>query len=214
MQRAGARGSLQHAAPAPCLAALARRSRETRARCRTAARSPIELNVRAERTFWRLASGWLPLRASTQTASASLISRATRHWQPIASRVTMKPARASVRKRSGMAVIFQRPPALPCGQRLRLLLNKFRRDLDAGAPRHRRKPLVRIKPVATVAPRSLLSALITRMNLGDLLSLEQIIPEMKTSERWSAIVELVDLSPSESPAPARSRTPAARFSPR
>ena len=31
------------------------------------------------------------------------------------------------------------------------------------------------------------------MNLGDLLSLEQIIPEMKTSERWSAIVELVDL---------------------
>ena len=31
------------------------------------------------------------------------------------------------------------------------------------------------------------------MNLGDLLSLEQIIPEMKASERWSAIVELVDL---------------------
>ena len=31
------------------------------------------------------------------------------------------------------------------------------------------------------------------MNLGDLLSLEQIIPEMKTSERWAAIVELVDL---------------------
>ncbi len=31
------------------------------------------------------------------------------------------------------------------------------------------------------------------MNLGDLLSLEQIIPEMNASERWSAIVELVDL---------------------
>ncbi len=31
------------------------------------------------------------------------------------------------------------------------------------------------------------------MNLGDLLSLEQIIPEMKASERWSAIVELVDV---------------------
>ena len=31
------------------------------------------------------------------------------------------------------------------------------------------------------------------MNLGDLLSLEQIIPEMKATERWSAIVELVDL---------------------
>ena len=31
------------------------------------------------------------------------------------------------------------------------------------------------------------------MNLGDLLSLDQIIPEMKATERWSAIVELVDL---------------------
>ena len=31
------------------------------------------------------------------------------------------------------------------------------------------------------------------MNLGDLLSLEQIIPEMTASERWSAIVELVDV---------------------
>ena len=31
------------------------------------------------------------------------------------------------------------------------------------------------------------------MNLGDLLSLDQIIPEMKASERWSAIVELVDV---------------------
>ena len=31
------------------------------------------------------------------------------------------------------------------------------------------------------------------MNLGDLLSLEQIIPEMNATERWSAIVELVDL---------------------
>ena len=31
------------------------------------------------------------------------------------------------------------------------------------------------------------------MNLGDLLSVDQIIPQMKASERWSAIVELVDL---------------------
>jgi mannitol/fructose-specific phosphotransferase system IIA component (Ntr-type) len=31
------------------------------------------------------------------------------------------------------------------------------------------------------------------MNLGDLLSIDQILPEMKASERWSAIVELVDL---------------------
>ena len=31
------------------------------------------------------------------------------------------------------------------------------------------------------------------MNLGDLLSIDQIIPEMKATERWSAIVELVDL---------------------
>ncbi len=56
-----------------------------------------------------------------------------------------------------------------------------------------RKPLVSTNPVATVAPRSLPSVPFTRMNLGDLLSLEQIIPEMKASERWSAIVELVDL---------------------
>ena len=55
------------------------------------------------------------------------------------------------------------------------------------------KPLVSPNPVATVAPRSLLSVFFIRMNLGDLLSLEQIIPEMKASERWSAIVELVDL---------------------
>jgi mannitol/fructose-specific phosphotransferase system IIA component (Ntr-type) len=31
------------------------------------------------------------------------------------------------------------------------------------------------------------------MNLGDLLTVEQIIPEMKSTERWSAIVELVEL---------------------
>ena len=31
------------------------------------------------------------------------------------------------------------------------------------------------------------------MNLGDLLSLDQIIPEMQATERWSAIVELVEL---------------------
>lgn len=32
-----------------------------------------------------------------------------------------------------------------------------------------------------------------RMTLGNLLSVDQIIPEMKAMERWSAIVELVDL---------------------
>ncbi len=31
------------------------------------------------------------------------------------------------------------------------------------------------------------------MTLGNLLSVDQIIPEMKATERWSAIVELVDL---------------------
>ncbi len=31
------------------------------------------------------------------------------------------------------------------------------------------------------------------MTLGNLLSVDQIIPEMKAMERWSAIVELVDL---------------------
>ena len=48
-------------------------------------------------------------------------------------------------------------------------------------------------PIVTVAPRSPQSVPFIRMNLGDLLSLEQIIPEMKASERWTAIVELVDL---------------------
>lgn len=31
------------------------------------------------------------------------------------------------------------------------------------------------------------------MTLGNLLSVDQIIPQMKATERWSAIVELVDL---------------------
>lgn len=31
------------------------------------------------------------------------------------------------------------------------------------------------------------------MSLGDLLTAEQIIPEMKATERWPAIVELIDL---------------------
>jgi mannitol/fructose-specific phosphotransferase system IIA component (Ntr-type) len=31
------------------------------------------------------------------------------------------------------------------------------------------------------------------MSFGDLLSAEQIIPEMKAAERWPAIVELIDL---------------------
>jgi mannitol/fructose-specific phosphotransferase system IIA component (Ntr-type) len=32
-----------------------------------------------------------------------------------------------------------------------------------------------------------------RMNLGNLLSVDRILPQMRASERWSAIVELVDL---------------------
>lgn len=32
-----------------------------------------------------------------------------------------------------------------------------------------------------------------RMTLGNLLSVDQILPEMKSEERWGAIVELVDL---------------------
>ena len=31
------------------------------------------------------------------------------------------------------------------------------------------------------------------MTLGSLLSVDQIIPEMKATERWAAIVELIDL---------------------
>lgn len=31
------------------------------------------------------------------------------------------------------------------------------------------------------------------MTLGNLLTVEQIIPEMKATERWSAIIELIDL---------------------
>ena len=31
------------------------------------------------------------------------------------------------------------------------------------------------------------------MNLGNLLSVDRIVPEMQASERWSAIVELVEL---------------------
>lgn len=31
------------------------------------------------------------------------------------------------------------------------------------------------------------------MNFGDLLSVDQILPEMKSAERWTAIVELVEL---------------------
>jgi fructose-specific phosphotransferase system IIA component len=31
------------------------------------------------------------------------------------------------------------------------------------------------------------------MNLGNLLSVDRIVPEMQANERWSAIVELVDL---------------------
>ena len=31
------------------------------------------------------------------------------------------------------------------------------------------------------------------MNLGNLLSVDRIVPQMQASERWSAIVELVEL---------------------
>src|SRR6202048_3047960 len=43
-----------------------------------------------------------------------------------------------------------------------------------------------------VSLRSLIESR-TRMSLGNLLSAEQIIPEMKATERWPAIVELIDL---------------------
>ncbi len=52
--------------------------------------------------------------------------------------------------------------------------------------------LVTPKCIATVA-RTLAQATYERMTLGNLLSLDQIIPEMQALERWSAIVELVDL---------------------
>ena len=52
--------------------------------------------------------------------------------------------------------------------------------------------LVIKRPVVTFAhpfPKATLS----RMTLGNLLSVDQILPEMQAKERWSAIVELVDL---------------------
>src|SRR5258707_15269215 len=36
-------------------------------------------------------------------------------------------------------------------------------------------------------------ATLSSMTLGNLLTVDQILPEMKSAERWSAIVELVDL---------------------
>jgi len=47
-------------------------------------------------------------------------------------------------------------------------------------------------PIATVAPLSPFGSTFT-MTLGNLLSKDQILPEMQATERWSAIVELVDL---------------------
>jgi len=49
--------------------------------------------------------------------------------------------------------------------------------------------LVRVCPSLTHTPPYEAA----RMNLGDLLTVEQILPEMKSTERWSAIVELVEL---------------------
>jgi mannitol/fructose-specific phosphotransferase system IIA component (Ntr-type) len=43
------------------------------------------------------------------------------------------------------------------------------------------------------------------MSLGNLLTTEQIIPEMKASERWPAIVELVDLLVSQGKIKAEDR---------
>ena len=37
------------------------------------------------------------------------------------------------------------------------------------------------------------------MTLGNLLSVDQILPEMQSKERWSAIVELVDLLVAQPP---------------
>ena len=39
------------------------------------------------------------------------------------------------------------------------------------------------------------------MTLGNLLTVDQILPEMKSTERWSAIVELVDLLVAQKQAP-------------
>ncbi len=53
-------------------------------------------------------------------------------------------------------------------------------------------PLVNEVLIVTVAltfPKGSTS----RMTLGNLLTVDQILPEMKSTERWSAIVELVDL---------------------
>jgi mannitol/fructose-specific phosphotransferase system IIA component (Ntr-type) len=82
-----------------------------------------------------------------------------------------------------------------------------RSDLDIRMSRYipaRRKPrtttphtttvraLFRIDRTAPVGRVATLSRQ-NRMTLGNLLTVDQIIPEMKSTERWSAIVELIDL---------------------
>jgi len=52
--------------------------------------------------------------------------------------------------------------------------------------------LVIKRPVVTFA-HPFPKATNPRMTLGNLLSVDQILPEMQAKERWSAIVELVDL---------------------
>ena len=51
------------------------------------------------------------------------------------------------------------------------------------------------------------------MSLASLLSAEQIIPEMKATERWPAIVELIDLLVGQQRIASRPRI-ATAFSPR
>ena len=54
-------------------------------------------------------------------------------------------------------------------------------------------PLVNQGLIVTVAPTFPTGSSLSRMTLGHLLTVDQILPEMKSTERWSAIVELVDL---------------------
>ena len=53
--------------------------------------------------------------------------------------------------------------------------------------------LVMERAVVTFAPPFSRPLSHSRMTLGNLLTVDQILPEMKSTERWSAIVELVEL---------------------
>lgn len=53
--------------------------------------------------------------------------------------------------------------------------------------------LVMEMAVVTFPQPFLKATSLSRMTLGNLLTVDQILPEMKSTERWSAIVELVEL---------------------